>query len=369
LKKRLLFEKAYEEGFDIVRIAKPATPPHYDFYEDWLRRNYHGEMRYLERNLELRKNPSYLLEGVKSVVVLATSYSTGGIEREGDARISLYAIRKDYHRTLKKRMKRVAEFLRKEFGGNYLLLCDSTPFLERDFASVSGVGFFGKNCNIIAPGLGSYFFLSEILTDVEFEADHGIEKNCGRCTLCINSCPTGAIVSPYTIDARKCISYLTVEMKGVIERRLREKLSTWVFGCDSCQENCPYNKLLKRKKDETLPPIPEFLRFSLSELFSLGEKGFNEVFKGTPVKRAGWRYFLRNVAVAMGNTRKEEYISPLEKIAEGDDPLLRIHAVWSIGKIGGERAKKILERVRNKEKEEKILEEIELAIRRAEGNK
>jgi epoxyqueuosine reductase len=329
--------KALQLGFILAGVTTPDPPPHYSTFENWLAQKHHGTMDYLatERSRTRRADPREILPECKSILVLATPYSPPlpmgeGLEVRGQ--IASYAQGEDYHDVLPARMKELVQFIEEQVGGpiKNRWYTDTGPVLERDLAQRAGIGWIGKNTSLIHPRHGSYFLLSEILLDLELEPDAPfVTDHCGTCTRCIEACPTDCILPDRTIDARRCISYLTIELKGDIPIELREKIGDWIFGCDICQKVCPWNRFAKQGDPvfENQTPSP-----SLTEELTLTSREFNQRFKQSPVKRARRRGYLRNVAVALGNTGDKHALPILQK-ALNDEPMIREHAQWAIEKI------------------------------------
>jgi epoxyqueuosine reductase len=339
--------KASQLGFILAGVTTPDPPPHYSTFENWLNQGRHGTMTYLatERSRARRADPRQIMPECKSILVLATPYSppsplraersdseveAGEPER---AQIASYARGKDYHDVLPTRMKELVQFIEEQVGGpvKNRWYTDTGPILERDLAQRAGIGWIGKNTCLIHPKHGSYFLLSEILLDLALEPDPPfVTDHCGTCTRCIEACPTDCILPDRTIDATRCISYLTIELKDEIPTELRDKIGNWVFGCDICQMVCPWNRFAGEGDPVFGTDNPSH---SLTEELSISALEFNQRFKGTPVKRAKRRGYLRNVAVALGNTGDLHALPVLRNALNDDEPLVREHARWAIEKI------------------------------------
>jgi epoxyqueuosine reductase len=333
--------KASELGFFLAGVTTPEPPPHYTTFETWLARGHHGNMDYLasERSRLRRADPRQILPECRSILVLATPYSppvyAGGSEEglEERGKIAAYARGDDYHDVLPPRMKELVRFIEEQAGHpvKNRWYTDSGPLLERDLAQRAGIGWIGRNTCLIHPKHGSYFLLSEILLDLPLEPDPPfVTDHCGTCTRCIDACPTDCILPDRTLDARRCISYLTIELKDDIPVELRDRIGDWVFGCDICQQVCPWNRFAAEGDPafEERAPLP-----SLQEELTLTVQAFNQRFKGTPVKRAKRRGYLRNVAVALGNTGDMHALPVLQNALNDEEPLVRDHARWAIQKI------------------------------------
>jgi epoxyqueuosine reductase len=328
--------KAAQLGFLLAGVTTPEPPPHYSTFERWLAQGRHGTMDYLatERSRLRRADPRETMPECRSILVLATPYSSPSTEgRVDEGRIASYAWGADYHDVLPERMKELIQFIEEQVGRpvKNRWYTDTGPILERDLAQRAGIGWIGKNTCLIHPRHGSYFLLSEILLDLDLEPDLPfVTDHCGTCTRCIDACPTDCILPDRTIDARRCISYLTIELKDDVPVALRDKIGNWVFGCDICQMVCPWNRFAGEGdpafgNDPPAQPLPAELSISTQE--------FNQRFKGTPVKRAKRRGYLRNVAVALGNTGDLHALPVLQDGLSDEEPLVREHARWAIEKI------------------------------------
>ncbi len=294
-------------------------------------------MHYLadERSRTRRANPLEILPECKSILVLATAYPSpsGRGQGEGESRIAAYAQGADYHDILPARMKELVQFIEAQVGGpvKNRYYTDTGPILERDLAQRAGIGWIGKNTCLINPKQGSYFFISEILLDLALEPDTPfVTDHCGTCTRCLEACPTNCILPNRTLDAARCISYLTIELKDDIPVELREKIGDWVFGCDICQMVCPWNRFAPEGDPAFKPNTPPH---TLTEELSLTPQAFNQRFKGTPVKRTKRRGYLRNVAVALGNLGAMHHLPVLQQALNDSETIIKDHAQWAINKI------------------------------------
>lgn len=349
-------EKALALGFDRVGIAPVEPLERAAFYRDWLRLGYHGTMGYLERD----PDPQKLLPGARSVVCVLKNYYTDVPAPEDPkiGRISRYAWGDDYHDVLFEKLKELKSFL--ESGGARAKVCvDTSAVLEKLWARRSGLGWQGKHTNLISRDLSSWFFLGEVITDAAFEYDAPhLDDHCGTCTRCIEICPTRAIVAPYVLDSRKCISYLTIENRGPIPRDLRPLMGNLIFGCDLCQDVCPWNKFAKVTPEASF--LPREPAAKLVDFLAMTRDEFRVRFKGSPVKRAKHAGFLRNVCVALGNSGDASAIPALEKALAHEEPLVRGHAAWALGRLG---ARASLESRLGSETDESVREEIFLQLR------
>jgi epoxyqueuosine reductase len=336
-------QRARELGFEECRFTGAAAPQTAENFQDWLALDRHGEMTWLQRNAEKRVDPQRVLPGAKSVVVLAASYDCKARKPEGKNQhpgvVARYARFDDYHDVLGERLRTLAGFIN-ELGGpetRSLWYVDTGPVLERDLAQRAGLGFAGKHTNLISRKLGNWFFLSEILTTLEVEPD-GPEKNhCGRCTRCIAACPTNAIVAPFELDARKCISYLTIELKGPIPMELRPAIGNRIYGCDDCLAACPWNRFAQEGKLMKEHARQDLESPDLVELLQLDDAGFKACFAGSPILRTKRRGLLRNVCVALGNTGDESALPHLRKASADREKLIAEHAHWAILEIKSRR--------------------------------
>jgi epoxyqueuosine reductase len=330
-------------GFDAVGIAPAEPPPHADFLREWLGRGYAGEMGWLERRTEERVDPRRVLPGARSLVVVAVVYDPErpASEDPGTGRIARYAGGDDYHDVLGKRLRSLEEALvALAPGAATRRYVDTGPVLERPHAARAGLGWIGKNTLLIHPGLGSYLFLGVVLTDLALAADAPEPDHCGSCRACLDACPTDAFPAPYVLDASRCLSYTTIELRGPIPEGLRAGQGDWIFGCDVCQEVCPWNTRRRRHVPEddrglraALAPRPAWQDPPLREVLALDPAAFAERARGTALRRTKWRGLLRNALVAAGNSGDRSLAPALERHAAGDDPLLAEHARWALARL------------------------------------
>ena len=356
-------------GFDLVGISPVQTPLHGESFAEWLRLGFHGQMGYMHRTAEKRMHPGEFLPWAKSVVSVALNYNTAN-ERNLQTEkicgsISKYAWGGDYHNVMQGKLAQLLEYVRKQAGSEVQGrgFVDAGPILDREFGAQAGIGWYGKNTNLLSMSIGSFFFLGELFLGLELEWDRPIRNRCGQCRLCLDACPTNAFVGPYVLDARRCISYLTIELKGAIPRDLRPLVGTHIFGCDICQDVCPYNTKVKMAKEPAFHPRQGLRAPQLIPLLSLTEAEFREKFAGSPILRAKRRGFLRNVCVALGNLRRGETVAALvQTLDEDPEPLVRGHAAWALGQIQNREARQALEAARSRETDSMVLGEIQASI-------
>ncbi len=295
----LIKTEAARLGFTSCGVAIAARlDADADRLEQWLKNGYQAGMGYMERNFDLRVDPRKLVPGAKSVVTLTLNYSPAEQQNGSAPKIAKYAWGTDYHYVIKDKLNALLDYIRAHIGAvDGRGFVDSAPVLERSWALKSGLGWVGKNGNLINPKSGSFFFIATLITDLELVPDAPFAtSHCGTCTRCIDACPTDAIVGPAVIDANRCISYLTIELKdAMIPGEYKDKMEDWMFGCDVCQDVCPWNRFSKPSKEPTFTPIPEILNLSSKEWEELTLETFNKVFKNSPLKRAKWAGIQRNI--------------------------------------------------------------------------
>ncbi len=290
--------KAKELGFMSCGISKSGFLSHEaDRFESWLKNNYHGKMSYMERNFDKRLDTTKLVENSKSVISLTYNYYQKKVlKSDSTFKISKYAYGKDYHVILKKKLKQLINIMKDKFGSfEGRVFVDSAPILERAWAKKSGLGWIGKNTNLINKQSGSFFFLAEIIVDLELNYDNTTTDHCGSCTACIDACPTNAIYEPYKLDASRCISYYTIELKESFSSNLSSDFKDWIFGCDICQDVCPWNRFSKANDEVLFETIPEISNFNKADWIDLTEETFKKVFKESPIKRSKFKGLKRNI--------------------------------------------------------------------------
>lgn len=337
--KAAIRQRARELGFDDCRFTSAAPPDYAAPFQNWVAQKQFGEMAWIERNAPKRLDPQKVLAGAKSVICLAVNYHSekpqAASRKPQSGLVARYARFDDYHDVLGERLKLLAQFVN-ELGGaqtRSLGYVDTGPILERDFAQRAGLGFIGKHTNLISRKFGNWIFLAEILTTLELEPDAPEPNHCGKCARCLSACPTNAITAPFTLDARQCISYLTIELKGSIPVELRPLIGNRIFGCDDCLAACPWNRFAHEGRLMKPHARPGLAQLDLIELLSLDETNFKSRFAGTPILRAKRRGLLRNVCVALGNVGDETALSALEKAAQDTEPLIAEHARWAMEEI------------------------------------
>ena len=369
-----LKQKARALGFSMVGVVEARPSPHLDAYFRWIDQGYHGTMGWMARpdRQERRADLDVILRGVQSIVCVGLDYHTMQLPPEiacdpGRGRISNYAWGADYHDVMTPRLQELGAWLRREAGARVQnkVYVDTGAVLERDHAAQAGFGFIGKNTMLIGPRRGSWFFLGELLTTAHLTPDRPRDSmpGCGTCRRCLDACPTDAFPEPHVLDARRCISYLTIEHKGSIPRQLRSLMDNWVYGCDVCQVVCPFNRFAVESQEEAFrsgnvdaaaPP--------LTELLALEEEGFEDRYAGSPIERIGRGRLVRNACVAAGNWGSQEATSRLARLLSDDERLVRSHAAWALGQIGGAPAVTALSAALEQEQDEAVREELAAAL-------
>ncbi len=327
---------AGELGFDDCRIAKAKEATHADLFKQWIAEGKQGEMAWLERTPERRCDPREVLEGCQSIICLALNYYPGSSPfpegHGGGYRIARYAWNDDYHDLIEKRLREFDAKLQ-TLGGKQRFYVDTGPVLERDFASDSGLGWNGKSTVQIHRKMGAWFFLAELLTTLDLTPDAPFGDHCGKCTACITACPTQAITAPRRVDARRCVSYLTIEHKGPIPLEFREAMGDRIYGCDDCLDACPWNRFAVEARELTFHARATVFEKKLRDFLLLDDDGFRQLFAKSPIKRIKRARFLRNVCVALGNTGTLEDLPALERAAADEDPLIAEHASWAVARL------------------------------------
>ncbi|MGE4253501.1 MAG: tRNA epoxyqueuosine(34) reductase QueG, partial [Parvibaculaceae bacterium] len=307
LEKRLR-RKALEEGFAALRVADAAALPEWGRHlSEFLAEGRHGDMGWLEAKAERRADPRVLWPEARSAVMLAMSYAPESdplkrLDERGTGVISVYALGRDYHDVVKGKLKAIAQWFARETGSAVKVFVDTAPVMEKPLAQKAGLGWQGKHTNLVARDLGSWFFLAALLTDAKLVSDAPESNHCGSCRACLDICPTRAFPAPYQLDARRCISYLTIEHKGVIAREFRAAMGNRIYGCDDCLAVCPWNKFAAAAREMKLAARDDLMAPRLGDLARLDDAAFRKLFSGSPVKRTGRDRFIRNVLIAIGNS-------------------------------------------------------------------
>jgi epoxyqueuosine reductase len=342
-------QRARELGFDACRFTTADPPIQARDFQNWITGRNHGEMGWIERNAHKRVDPRQVLPGAKSLVMLAVSYlretdsnppEISGPATRGAAEpagvIARYARYADYHDVLAGRLKLLVDFINEAGGGGTrsLWYVDTGPFLERDLAQRAGLGFAGKHTNLISRQLGNWIFLAEIITTLELQPDQPEKNRCGSCERCIQACPTAAITAPFQLDARRCISYLTIELKGAIPEEFRAAIGNRIYGCDDCLAACPWNRFAREGSMMRAHARRDLDEPALLELLAMDGPGFKKRFAGTPMFRTKRRGILRNVCIALGNIGSPAALPHLERAASDPEPLIAEHARWALDRIG-----------------------------------
>jgi epoxyqueuosine reductase len=333
-----LRDLAHRAGFATVGVAPAGRAPHADDFLRWLEEGNHASMDWLARHPELRCDPRAVLPGARSVIALAMNYfhpDTPAAEPGARGRIARYARGRDYHNLIAKRLRAFDRALTAE-GGQQRCFVDSGPVLERDFAALAGIAWVGKSTLAIHPKLGTWFFLAAVLTTLDLEQDRPMADHCGSCTRCLTACPTGAIVAPRKVDARKCLSYWTIEHEGPLPDWVREALGDRIFGCDDCLDACPWNRFAQQAREADFAPRPAS-QWLLRDYLALDEAAFLRLFVGSPIRRAGRAGFLRNVCAALGNVGAEEDRGALKRAAGDPDSVVAEAARYALERLEARR--------------------------------
>ncbi len=337
--KAALRVKAMQEGFDDLRICRPSDVPEVpERLNHFLDNNYQGQMSWLKERNEWRGDPSRLWPDAKSVIMLAHNYGPNhdplqNLKRKEKASISVYAQNKDYHDIIKKRLKSLARWLIAEAGGEVKVFVDTAPVPEKPLAQAAGLGWQGKHTNLVSRELGNWFFLGSVFTTLSLPVDTPERDHCGSCSACLSVCPTEAFPRPYQLDARKCISYLTIEHKGPIPLDLRQKLGNRIYGCDDCLAVCPWNKFAQTAKETRYHARADLLSPDLAALAGLDDAAFRAKFSGSPIKRIGRDRFIRNVAYAIGNSGQKALLPVAKTLTKDNDSTVAEAAIWACSQL------------------------------------
>ncbi len=337
--KNAIVAKAKELGFDSIGITRADLPPEIAArLGEYLARGYHGEMEWMAATAERRGTPAAMWPAARSAIVLGVNYGPADpalemLERRERANVSVYARNADYHDTIKKRLKALARWIVERHGGDVKVFVDTAPLMEKPLAERAGIGWQGKHTNLVSRAFGSWLFLGAILTTLEIAPDTPEQDHCGSCGRCLEVCPTDAFPAPYQLDARRCISYLTIEHKGHIPRELRAAIGNRVYGCDDCLAVCPWNKFAQATKDYAFIPRLELTRPKLVDYAALDEEGFRKVFRASPIKRIGRDRFVRNILIAIGNSGDRALAAEAERLLRDTSPLVRAAAIWALARL------------------------------------
>jgi epoxyqueuosine reductase len=368
--KSALINKAKKLGFVLAGVTSAHPPESYSKFQEWVSEGNHADMGYLasERSLTRRSDPKHILPECQSILVLGVPYNPAGDTPGG---VAAYALGEDYHEVLKPRLQELVSFIEEQYGRSVpnRWYTDTGPLLERDLARRAGLGWIGKNSMLINPQSGSYFLLAEILLGLELPPDDPFPSDhCGSCSRCLESCPTGCILPDRTLDSGRCISYLTIENKGQIPNALREQIGEWLFGCDVCQQVCPWNRFAREDGDPSFTARAGVPPDNLVDELRLSAEEFNQKFKGSPVKRAKRRGYLRNAAIVLGNRQRKEDVSGLAAGLGDSETLVRQHVAWALGRIGGEDVREFLRDALTHESDPTVILEIETAVSKLDSS-
>ena len=337
--KQALIEKSKECGFDIIKITKPKVDQkNKDYFDKFILENFHGEMDWLENKKERRKSPKKLWSDVESIIMLGINYGPDhdpleNLKLTNTGNISVYARGGDYHDIIKKNLKILGRWLIKEMESEIKVFVDTAPVMEKPLAQKAGLGWQGKHTNLVSREFGSWLFLGSIYTNILIEADEEEFDHCGNCTSCMDICPTNAFPEPYKLDARKCISYLTIEHKGIIPKNLRSKIGNRIYGCDDCLAICPWNKFAKESNEMKFSSRHSEESLKLNDLSLLTDEKFRLKFSKSPIKRIGRNRFVRNVLIAIGNSKSRDSLPFIKINLKDESPIVRGAAVWAINQI------------------------------------
>lgn len=360
-------KRAQALGFALTGICPAVTPVGASRLDEWLAAGYAGQMQYIGDRREAYDHPRHVLDGARSVVMLGMHYRSmepAPVE-VGQGRVSRYAWgTTDYHHVIRDRLHQLADFLRELLPNAQTRgVVDTAPLLEREFGQLAGLGWIGKNTILISPQSGSYFFLAALLTDAELQYDDAHRTDhCGTCTTCLEACPTEAFPQPYVLDGSRCISYLTIELQDHIPTPLRPGMGDWLFGCDICQEVCPWNRHAPQTEEAEFEPLSSMNPVDLAALFNLDDEQFRERFRRTPLWRSHRRGLLRNAAIVLGNQQAEESIEGLAHGLADPEPMVRGASAWALGEIANAQSSSLLQHRQTTESDSNVLAEIAAAL-------
>ena len=339
-----LIERARASGFDDIGLTRVTARPDLPAaLNQWLEAGRHGSMDWMRATQDRRADPHLLWPQARTIIMLAMNYGPDEnplerLTRKTHAAISVYARHRDYHDLVKSRLKQVARWLAETSGAEVKVFVDTAPVMEKPFAAAAGLGWQGKHTNLVSRELGSWFFLGSIFTTLDLAVDAPHQDHCGQCRNCLDICPTKAFPRAYELDARRCLSYLTIEYKGHIPVGFREPMGNRIYGCDDCLAVCPWNKFAKAASEAALQPREDLQAPLLAELSRLDDAAFRVFFSGSPIKRIGRDRFIRNVLIAMGNAQAPELIPHVTALMDDPSSLVRAMAVWALAQLGGKAA-------------------------------
>lgn len=371
LKSRLI-QQAHAAGFELVGVTTPDPPPHLEIFRSWLAAGRHGAMDYLasERAIERRSDPRQIMPDCRSILVLGANYLPRGalaLNPQGNNKIAVYALGDDYHEVLPTRLEALIDWLQSEVQSlRYRIYTDTGPLLERELGMRAGLGWIGKNTCLIHPQRGSFFLLAEVLLDLALEPDEPFTADrCGSCRRCLEACPTACILPDRTLDARRCISYLTIELKTAIPSELRSQTAGWIFGCDICQQVCPWNlRFALPSNDEAFRPRRFLQDAGLETFLTIDEQGFRDALRHSPLKRSKRWGMARNASLAAA--RDPQFVPELSStLLEDPHPLPRLHAAWALGELNSPAARRALMRARQGEQDPQVQSAIQQALEQA----
>ena len=335
-----LKSRARALGFELVGIARAGPADDFERLREWLAQGYAGDMDYLNRHAEARRHPESILVAVRSVVMVGLNYhapsrAMNDVNPGGGPRIASYALGADYHDVLRAKLNDLLAWIQQDAPASHgRAVVDTAPLLERDFARRAGLGWIGKNTMLIDKRLGSFFFLGALLLDIELQPDAAFTADhCGTCTRCLDACPTDAFMAPHQLDARRCISYLTIELGGQISNELRQPMDAWLFGCDICQDVCPWNRKAPPGADPALQPRSDLLALDVVDVLQLSDAEFRRRFRGTALWRTKRRGLVRNAAIVAANLKERRAIPALERLTHDGDPVVAEAAAWALERL------------------------------------
>lgn len=344
-------DEALRLGFDAVGFAAAdASPEAGERLAEWLAGGAHGDMGWMVTTADRRRHPKALWPDARSAVVLGMNYGPADdplrlLKQPTRGNVSVYAQGRDYHDVMKPRLKELARFIHERFGAEVKIFVDTAPVMEKPLAQRARLGWQGKHTNLVSRAFGSWLFLGEILTTLELPSDDAEVDHCGRCRRCLDICPTDAFPTPYRLDARRCISYLTIEHKGPIPREFRSAIGNRIYGCDDCLAVCPWNKFARRARETAFAPRAELTAPRLADLAQLDDASFRQVFSGSPIKRIGRDRFVRNVLIAIGNSGETSCAGLVERLLGDASPLVRGAAVWALARLAPDRLRRVVDRM------------------------